>query len=151
MLRQRNLTCVSRADGGDAVCELNGSFHERDLSEKLQTIHVKVSLRQAQLRKLSPRKIALIGEIVDSKNSQGLVTARLGKGMTIGRSQTSMPVMTVNDIRYPMRIKSLTQRGGGPAQCSKPQGVVAPVFAVWADIRIASALIEVWRQDEVDG
>src|SRR5665647_3466912 len=96
---------------------------------------------KAQMIDPCGRVVALECQIMDTKHRLGLVhfRASLSHIVHVSWSQSALPVVTVNNIRYPLcqRAVSIAQQGCDIRQDTKAQRIIDPVLAVGIEIRAA--------------
>src|SRR6516162_3541028 len=89
-----------------------------------------------------------IGEVVDREYS-GYVPFYRRLGGEVGGDEPGVPVMTVQDVRAPVRIGAAREFCRDPAEQSEPAMVVGPIAAVWARIWTARAVVEGGMIDKI--
>ena len=125
---------IGRRNRGDAIGELQPGFQEPDRAIIFDPVNGEGFGRQSDIAQHLPRKLPLIGEIVNGHDRawpRPLAVVQKGVG------QSGLPIVGVHDIGHKCRDGALADFGGGSPQRRETNGVVGPVGAVRRDIGVS--------------
>ncbi len=145
-LGRRDLTRIGRADRRDVRGVEEPGLEERNASPEFDAFHLERVVRRTDAREGVAIEEALVREIVNRDHGWHM---RVAPG-EIGRRECRLPVVHMQHIGRPQRVRTAVREvGGGECQSREANVVVDEVGPCFRAVGRAVTLVERRREDDV--